>query len=161
MALASFPMATLGASSTMLITLRRGRPLGLSAAVGVVIKLGANLALIPLFGIAGAAASTLVAVSAQAAVQYRALPRDLGPRWPGWRTVLACLVVCLVAGATVLLPQTLPWNVARFAAGLLCLPWLWLRLKQLRTGSQRRDPGTRGGRRPSRPMPRRAAGEEH
>ena len=133
-ALAAFPVAAIGASARMLITLRQGRPLGWSALGGVVVKIGANIVLVPWIGIAGAAVATLIALSVQAFIQSRALPNDLAAERPAWRLVGACAVVGVLAAGSVLLPQSLPWNLARFGAGLLCLPWLWVRLSQLRSG---------------------------
>jgi O-antigen/teichoic acid export membrane protein len=102
----------------------------------VVVKLALNVLLVPLVGIAGAALSTLAALSVQAVVQSRFLPRRLGSESPSRRLVLACLLVCALAAATVLLPQTLGWNLARFGVGLACLPWFFARLSSLRNGPQ-------------------------
>jgi O-antigen/teichoic acid export membrane protein len=131
-AMAAFPVTAVGASARMLITLRMGRPLAWSAGGGVIVKLAMNLVLVPLIGIAGAALATLVAVTAQAVIQNRSLPRSLGPERPAWRLVALCILVSVAAAATVFLPQTLEWNIARFVVGLLCLPWFFTRLTELR-----------------------------
>jgi O-antigen/teichoic acid export membrane protein len=136
-AMAAFPVTAVGASARMLITLRMGRPLAWSAGGGVVVKMAMNLALVPLIGIAGAALATLVAVTAQAVIQNRSLPRRLGPERPAWRLVGLCILVSAAAAATVFLPQTLGWNIARFALGLLCLPWFFTRLTELRRSGNR------------------------
>jgi O-antigen/teichoic acid export membrane protein len=103
----------------------------------VVVKLAMNLLLVPLIGIAGAALATLVAVTAQAVIQNRSLPRSLGPERPSWRLVGLCILVSTAAAATVVLPQTMEWNIARFALGLLCLPWFFARLTELRRSGNR------------------------
>lgn len=142
--LAAFPVAAIGASARMLITLRRGRPLAWSALGGVLVKVGANIVLVPMIGISGAAVATLIALSVQVFIQSRSLPAGFAPERPGARLILTGLLVCAFAAGTVLLPQTLPWNLARFGAGLLCLPWLWISLSRLRSGRPSRQPSVKG-----------------
>ena len=134
-AAAGFPVAAVGASGRMLITLRRGRPLAWSASEAVAVKLAMNLLLVPWLGIAGAAAATLVALTAQAVIQNRSLPRDLAPERPSWRLVAACALVAALAAATTVLPQDDLWNWSRFGVGLACLPWFWVALTRLRRGT--------------------------
>ena len=134
-AMAAFPVTAVGASSRMLITLRNGRALAWSAGGGVAVKLGMNVALVPLIGISGAAIATVLALSAQAAIQSRSLPSSLGSERPTWKLVGCCVLVCMIAAGTTVLPQSPEWNAARFALGLLCLPWFWIRLRNLRRGT--------------------------
>ena len=131
-ALAAFPVTAVGASARMLITLRLGRPLVWSAIGGVAVKLAMNFLLVPLMGIAGAAVATLLALTAQAIIQSRFLPSRLARERPPAKLIGLCVLVCLLAAGTVAVPQTLELNVIRFALGLLCLPWFWARLRQLR-----------------------------
>ena len=93
-ALAAFPVTAVGASARMLITLRLGRPLVWSAIGGVAVKLAMNFVLVPLLGIAGAAVATLLALSAQAVIQSRFLPRRLAPERPPGKLIVLCVLVC-------------------------------------------------------------------
>jgi O-antigen/teichoic acid export membrane protein len=136
--LAAVPVAASGASSRELVTLRRGRSLALSTGAAAVLNIALNFALVPVLGIAGSAAATVAAFGLQAVIQVAVMPGS--PRWPRTpgRIWLGLLIVCLLAGGTTLLPQTLSWNLARLGVALACLPWLWSRLVAARTGSPAR-----------------------
>ncbi len=128
-AAAAFPVAAAGATTRELLILRRSRPLAVAAFVAGALNVGLNLLLVPLLGIAGAAASTLVAFTAQAVLQRRAL--RAGREWP--RTPLSLLVLIGVAlgvsAGSALIPQTPTWNLIRLALAVGCLPWFILRLR--------------------------------
>jgi Na+-driven multidrug efflux pump len=101
-----------------------------------VLNIALNFALVPVLGIAGSAAATVAAFALQAVIQVAVMPR--APRWPPTpgRIWLGLVTVCLLAGATTLLPQTLGWNLARLGVALACLPWFVSRLVAARTGSR-------------------------
>jgi O-antigen/teichoic acid export membrane protein len=142
-ALAAFPVTAVGASGRMLLTLRRSRALAVGAAVAVVVKIGLNLLLIPLIGTAGAAIGTVLAFSSQAWVQSIAIPKGYSAERPEWRLIGRCVIACVAAGLTILLPQTPLWIGIRLVIGLACLPWFLLRLRQARDGDAQPTPGAR------------------
>jgi hypothetical protein len=87
---------------------------------------------LPVWGIVGAAVSTLVAFVVQGVANYAMLPRQ--PRWPAtpralWAAVGAC---SLVAVGSTFVPDTALGMVARFVAGLACLPWLAVEFRRAR-----------------------------
>ena len=128
----AYPVAALGATGRFLVTQGRSRPLALCTALAAVVNVGLNLVLVPVLGIAGAAVATVFAYSSQALGQRIAVGQpDLRPRTPTRVLVLSAVAV-LAAGATIWLPQSEPWNVAKFVLGLACLPWFWRRLQRAR-----------------------------
>lgn len=148
-ALTAYPVAASGASDRLLVIQRRGKTMGALAGVAAVVNIGFNLALVPFFGIAGAAAATFLSYGLLSILQLIVLPTSnlrfglpIGrrtpsddPAWHGTprKLLLAILLTVAVAGASILLPQTLGWNLARTAAALACLPWFLLRLKAVRS----------------------------
>ena len=131
-ALSAFPVAASTASGKVLVTTRRARPVAVIAGVAALVNVAVNIALLRYVGIAAAAGATVVAFGLQAVLQRRAVPRfpDL-PRTP--TSLLATVsAACVVSGASTFLPQTVEWNLARFALALACLPWFWIRLKSAR-----------------------------
>lgn len=128
----AYPVTAAGATSKMLVTARRTRPLAVWAATAAAVNLVLNIALVPGLGIEGAALATLVAYLVLAGGQRWSVRGR--PYWPGTPTVVKAeaAVVLLVAAATTLLPQTTVWNWSRFALALACLPWFWVRLRQAR-----------------------------
>jgi O-antigen/teichoic acid export membrane protein len=133
-ALAAFPVTAVGASGRMSLTLRRSRALAVGAFVAVVVKIAVNLALIPYLGTAGAAIGTVLAFSAQAWVQSSAIPKKFAGERPSWGLIAQCTGACLLAGSTVLLPQTPVWIGVRIVLGLACLPWFLVRLREAKNG---------------------------
>lgn len=128
----AYPIAAGGASSKMLVTSRRARPLAAWAAAAAVINVLLNLLLVPSFGIEGAAAATTVAY-ASLCLGQRLSMRGHGewPRTPP-RLLLQCLVIIVLAAGTTILPQDAAWNWSRFGLGILCLPWMWVQLRKAR-----------------------------
>lgn len=133
-ALSAFPFAASGATGRLLITLRRGKTLGLIAAVAAVGNIGLNILLVPPLGIMGAALSTLIAYMVLALLQQLALPRRQPWPRPGWKLIIGFIAVAAICAVTLVVPPTLPWNFARFAVALACLPWFVLRLRRARSG---------------------------
>ena len=133
-ALSAFPVAASGATGRILITLRRGKTIGAIAGVAAVVNIGLNLILVPLVGIQGAAAATLVSFMCLAFLQRRAMPKQ--PIWkaPALSLVWRAVVPITLAGATLLVPQTLEWNIGRLVIGVACLPWFIVTLRRARTG---------------------------
>lgn len=131
-AVCAFPVTAVGASGRMLLTLRKSRVLSLAAVLAVAVKIGLNIALIPVIGTAGAAIGTFLAFSAQAVWQSACIPRGYADERPSVKLISQCLLACLVAGGSLFLPQTAPWIAARMAVAVVCLPWFLWRLRQLR-----------------------------
>ncbi|NAZ74084.1 oligosaccharide flippase family protein [Kineococcus sp. T13] len=135
----AYPVAASGASGRMLLTARRARPIGVIALVAAVVNIGLNFLLVPLAGIAGAAAATVLALMVQAVLQRLAVVTGgHGSPWPRSSIVLLVLstAVVLVAWLSTFLPQSALFNGARFALGLVCLPWLWFYWRRVvRSGS--------------------------
>jgi O-antigen/teichoic acid export membrane protein len=131
-ALSAFPVAASTASGKVLVTTRRTRPVAVIAGVAALVNVAVNIALLRYVGIAAAAGATVVAFALQAVLQRRAVPRfpDL-PRTPTG-LLAAVFAACVVSAASTFLPQTVEWNVARFAVALACLPWFWMQLKSAR-----------------------------
>ncbi|MCU1405466.1 MAG: hypothetical protein JWQ43_1769 [Glaciihabitans sp.] len=129
-ALAAFPVAESGATTRLLITLRRGRSIAVIAGVAAVLNVALNIVLVPMLGIAGSALATLVSFTLLAVLQARVLPAVPVWRGPSFRLGALVAVCVLVASASVLLPQSEPFNIGRFVVALCCLPWF---LHALRT----------------------------
>jgi O-antigen/teichoic acid export membrane protein len=122
-AVSAVPVAASGATGRALIAARRPRPLALAAVVAALANVALNIVAVPVFGIEGSAAATVVAFAIQAVIQRSALPRS--PQWPGIqaRTWMPVALACLISGCTVALPQTPLWNALRLAVAVACLPW--------------------------------------
>ncbi len=133
-ALSAIPVAASGATGRELLALRRGRAIGAVACIAAVSNIALNVVLVPYFGIAGSAAATVAAFTLAAVLQLHLLPKT--PRWPRTPTSLWLLIFlgCAVSGATLALPQTTGWNIARLAVAVGCVPWLWIRLRIARNG---------------------------
>lgn len=133
--LSGLPVIASLATSRALITVRASRPLALASAAAAVVNTGLNLLLVPVWGLSGAAGSTVVAFAVQALVQRRLLPAavDLPPTPRG--TWLLVVGAAAVAASTVLLPQDALWIGIRTAAGLACLPWFLRALGRARRGT--------------------------
>lgn len=132
--ISAYPVAASGASSKILVTSRRARPLALWATVAAVLNVALNFALVPTFGIAGAAGATVIAYSVQAfGLHWSVGHRHDWPRTPPRILGQAGLVILISAGTT-LLPQSTPWNIARLVLAIACLPWCWIQLQRTRRG---------------------------
>ncbi len=133
--LCALPVAAGGASSRMLITVRRSGPLAWGAAAAVVTKILATFLLLRWFGLAGVAVATLLAVLAQTLWLRIAVTRRHGTLRSSVSSLVFLGVCVVLAGATVfLVPQTFGWNVARFAFGAACLGPFLYSLDSLRKG---------------------------
>jgi len=161
-ALTAYPVAASGASGRLLVVHRRTVALGGIAGIGAIVNIAANFALVPVMGIAGSAVATTVSYSIVAGLQLIALPRR-----PAWRgapvgVIAAILLSLVVAGASLIPPQTMTWNLVRLAAAAACLPWFLLRLRAARRSPQ--DVPRRARRRAGEPLEefgaRLASGEE-
>ncbi len=146
-ALSAYPVAASGATGQLLITERRGGAVGVMTAVAALVNIGLNLLLVPAIGITGAAIATLVSFALLAFLQSRTLPTEPKLHGPSSRLVLAILASTAIAGASALLPQTVPWNVTCLAAAVCCVPWFVLALQRARRGP-RESRAMLSGRRP-------------
>lgn len=131
-ALTAFPVVASGATGRLLIVERRGVAVGVIAAVAAVANIGANLLLVPPLGIAGAALATVVAYALLAVLQQAALPDRREWRGPGRRVFLVVVPAVVLAAASLLAPQDLPWNVVRIVGVVACMPWFVQRLRAAR-----------------------------
>jgi len=134
-ALTAFPVIASGATGRLLLVERRGVAVGVIAAIAGAVNIGANILLVPLLGIVGAAVSTVFAYAVLAALQQRSLPDRREWRGPRARTVLVLAAVVVVAGVSVLVPQDTVWNIVRIAGVVGCLPWFIRRLRIARGGT--------------------------
>ncbi len=135
-AVGAIPTAAGGATGRMLITLRVSRPLAWAALAALVTKIVVTVALLAPLGLAGAALGTLVAVAVQALVLRYAVSRHYRFERSS-RSSLAVLTVCLaLAAASLLLPQTTGWLIARFGAATLCLVPFAASLRALQQGRE-------------------------
>lgn len=146
-ALTAFPVAAGGASGRLLVINRQGKTLGVLSGVAAIVNIGLNLVLVPVMGIAGSALATLLSFTLLAVIQRRTLPRAStrrrstwsvdakhGRHWqgPSLRLTMAVLVTVTLAGISILLPQTLEWNIGRAVFAAACLPWFVRRLRDIR-----------------------------
>jgi O-antigen/teichoic acid export membrane protein len=131
-ALSAFPVAASAASGQLLITLRRGKTIGLIAGVAALANIALNLLLVPTLGILGAAIATLIAYALLAIAQARTLPRTAAWRRPPVTLILAVAVAIGLSAASLLLPQSLAWNIGRLVVAVACLPWFLVRLRHAR-----------------------------
>jgi len=143
-ALSAFPVAAKLASGQILIVERRGKTIGALTAVAALINIALNFALVPVIGVVGSALATTLAFAALALLQRRVLPRDMPWERPPMRLILAVGLCVAAAGASILVPQTLVWNVIRLALAVACLPWFFWSFNRARrapnaepTGSSR------------------------
>lgn len=131
-ALTAFPVAASGASGRLLITLRRGKTVGAIAVGAAIVNLGLNLLLVPRLGIVGSALSTFASYTLLSFLQLRALPTGTNFRGAPWAVVRG-VALCVTASAlTLLLPQSLEFNIGRLVIALACLPWFLMRLGRAR-----------------------------
>lgn len=134
--LAAFPVASGCTSGRLLVILRRGKTIGLLTSIAAVASLLLNFVLVPLWGIVGAAAATVLTYALLAALQRMVLPAE-----PVWRKVPARLtaaifVVVSACAVSIFLPQTLECNLTRAVIALGCLPWLIAEGKRARMSMQ-------------------------
>lgn len=156
-ALSAYPVAALLASSQVLIMQRRGNTVGILTAVAAIVNVVLNIVLVPLMSITGAAIATIAACGVLAFLQLRALPSDLPWQRPPTRLIVAIALTTVVAGASILLPQTIVWNLIRLAAGVCCLPWFFWTFNRSRRGLDEQPPGGRRKRDGGQPTPASAA----
>lgn len=133
-ALSAYPVAAGGASSRLLITLRKGRSVATITLIAAAVNIALNIALVPVLGISGAAAGTVVAFGLMAVLQRFALPKE--PAWVRTPTSLLAGIALSVtlAAASIFLPQTLPWNIGKLVVAVSCLPWFFVVLRRARRG---------------------------
>ncbi|GAA3337467.1 hypothetical protein GCM10017714_04630 [Curtobacterium pusillum] len=134
-AVTAFPVVASGATGRLLLVERRGVAVGVIAGIAGAVNISANLVLVPLFGIAGAAISTVFAYLVLAAMQQFALSDRREWRGPGARVVLPVAAALAVAAVSVFVPQDALWNWVRAAGVLACLPWFLRRLRAARGGT--------------------------
>jgi O-antigen/teichoic acid export membrane protein len=130
--LSAVPYADGNSATLALLASRRGRPIAVAAGVAAVGNVALNIALVPVLGITGSALATLLAYGGQTVLMRHQL-RHIGGLPPAdRRSWLMLAVVAAVAGASVPLPQSTAWNVAKFALAIGCLPWFVERLRAAR-----------------------------
>jgi O-antigen/teichoic acid export membrane protein len=145
-AFSAFPVAAELASAQILIVERRGKTIGILTAVAALINIALNFALVPLIGIVGAAIATTVAFAALALFQRRVLPHEMPWKRPPTRLIVAIGLCAAAGGASILIPQTLVWNLIRLALAVACLPWFfWSFNRARRTSDTEPTRSSRGG----------------
>lgn len=135
--LSVLPFANSVVTGRLLVVQRRTKTVGLITGIAALANIGLNFALIPFFGIAGAAAATLAAFWLLALFQLKSLPRL--PVWspPPRGLIAAAAAVVVASAASCFLPQSTNFNVARFVLAVGCVGWLLRQLNRARkiTGS--------------------------
>ena len=109
-------------------------PLAWGAAAAVLVKVVVTGGLLQLWGINAAALGTLAALLAQAVVLRLAVGRRHVVARSAPKVLVFIGAVVLVCLGSVLLPQTLSWNVLRFAVAVGCLAPFALALRRLQRG---------------------------
>lgn len=149
--LTAFPVAATTASSQLLVTIRWSAPLAWASVAAVLVKIVLTFVLIGPLGIDGAALATFLGLLTQAAVLRVAVlsrhPRI--PTRPGvWLLIGVAVLLCV---ASVLAPQSLPWNLGRFGFACACLlPFARSLIQLQRVGGPDPSPSTTAA------LPRRA-----
>lgn len=143
--LCALPVTASGASSRLLVTTRQTAPLIWSSAAAVLVKVAATVVGLQWWGLSGAAAATLLALTVQALWLRVAIARHR-PMIDSQPVVLAFVAASVLLSAiSTVLPQDTTWNVGRFVFGCLCLAPFAHALRCLQRG---RPPlGRRHGRR--------------
>lgn len=133
-AAAGFPVLIGNATARALITLEHTNNLAVAAIVAAVLNVVLNVVLLPVWGLAGGAAATMVAFIVQTVMHRLALPKHV--RWPRiyWKLQVGAGAALAVSALSTLLPQDTAWNLGRFAVAALCLPWFLHQLKLARAG---------------------------
>lgn len=119
--LSALPVAAMGATQRMLITIRWSTPMAWSSAIAVGVKLVSTLVLLGVVGLPGAALGTLLGLGAQAFYLRRRLAVRHRPIRSSARALAFLGVSVSLAGGSVLLPQDLTWDVGRLVIALVCL----------------------------------------
>ncbi len=132
--LGALPVAAAVASSQQLVTTRWSVPLAWGAAAAVVVKVVVTGGLLQLWGINAAALGTLAALLAQAVVLRLAVSRRHVVTRSRPKVLAFIGVVVVGCLGSVLLPQTMSWNVLRFAVAVGCLAPFALALRRLQRG---------------------------
>ncbi len=131
-ALSGFPVLLGVAWSMELMTRKRTRLVASCAITAAVANVAINIVLVPVWGIAGAAAATVAAFTVEAVGYWIVVPRVVSvPRIPRRLLVAAVLAVAFSA-ATLWIPDTLTWELVRFGLAVACLPWLLLAWRRAR-----------------------------
>ena len=144
-ALSGFPIVVGTGSGRALVTLDRSRLLAASAIAAGLANVALNLALIPVWGLTGAAAATAIAFTVQTVLHRLSLPRGITwPRTPP-RVIGMSLVAVAVSVVSIELPQDTGWNALRFAAAVACLPWFLHQLLVARAGERSTGRGVAAG----------------
>ena len=135
-ALTAFPVAASGAAQRLLVIGRRGKTVGVIAGVAALMNIALNLLLVEPMGILGAAVATLVSYSLMAFLQLRFLPDRASWKGAPRHLIVMIFVTVGLAAASLVFPQTVPWNIGRAVLAFACLPWFLLRLRDARNGAR-------------------------
>ena len=139
-------VAVLGSTRALIIQ-HRTRPIAVAAAVAAAVNLGLNVALVPLIGLVGAAAATVVASTVQAVILRLAFrPLRGWPRTPA-RVVVLLLATSAAATVFVFVDQSPAWIAVRTGLAALCGVWvivIYLRGRSAHLAGEARPAGTAG-----------------
>jgi O-antigen/teichoic acid export membrane protein len=135
-ALAGLPILVGVAWSWELRARRLTRGLAVCAVVAAVVNVALNVVLVPVWGLEGAALATVVAFAVEAVGNRLLLPRGVVIALPSAARQLAAAGAVAAGAATLWLPHSLTWDLARFALAAACLPWLLLAWRAARRGME-------------------------
>lgn len=131
-------LATVGWAASMartqvLLWVKQTRPLAWITPVTVFLNLALVAALLPPFGLRGAAAATVLAVIALTALTELAARRVATVHWHHRRELLAYSIAAACVVVALLLPDNSPGNVIRLAAAALAgIGFVWTLATELR-----------------------------
>jgi O-antigen/teichoic acid export membrane protein len=96
-----------------------------ASVVAALVNLVLNVALVPVFGLSGSAAATLLAYAALHVLLLRVVPSDLRVAPPAARRLGELAAACAVALVLAeIVPMSAPWLVARTFVAVVCGVWL-------------------------------------
>jgi O-antigen/teichoic acid export membrane protein len=131
-ALTAFPVVAAGATGRLLVVERRGVIVGVIALAGAAANVIANLLLVPVMGILGAAVATVISYALLAGLQILALTDRAEWRGPRVGILLEVVPAMAIAAGSLFVPQNTEWNIVRCIAVLICIPWFFMRLRSAR-----------------------------
>jgi O-antigen/teichoic acid export membrane protein len=129
-ALSATPFAFYSANVLRLMSERRTHPLAVACVVCAAVNILLNFLLIPVIGIAGSAAASLLAFALQAVMTEGAARKCLPTHAPSTRSWVFVVGGGVAAMATVLLPKIGAGMELRVVIGALCAGWFLALLRE-------------------------------
>jgi O-antigen/teichoic acid export membrane protein len=119
-ALASLAVAAYISSSQVLLWTKHTRPLAIITPAVAATNLILVAVLLPPFGLQGAAAATVIAVAAQAALTHVAAGRVVSVPWHGRQNLLSYAIGAAAVAFVLLVPSSTPEELVRLVGAALC-----------------------------------------